>query len=175
MTTDGSEKELVKVGRDGDANAYSVLVKRHYRRVFVVCLGMLENVHNAQDAAQDTFVRGFERLGRIRKSEVFGSWIVKIARNICIDFIRRQKRSRDILAQKAAQSNANNSNSSRDDLEAAIGQLPMELRGPLVMYYFENRSTKSIAQMLNISHTGVCQRLRKARKQLHEFLTKRDL
>jgi len=57
------------------------------------------------------------------------------------------------------------------DLQQAIGRLPQEFRLPLVMYYFDNKSAKAIAEKLKISHSGVCQRIRAARKRLHKLLT----
>ena len=59
------------------------------------------------------------------------------------------------------------------DLQEAIGRLPQEYRLPLVMYYFDNKSAKTIAEKLNISHSGVCYKIRAARKQLHKLLTER--
>jgi DNA-directed RNA polymerase specialized sigma subunit len=51
--------------------------------------------------------------------------------------------------------------------------LPQEFRVPLMMYYFDNKSAKTIAEKLNISHSGACQRIRAARKQLHRLLKQR--
>ena len=57
------------------------------------------------------------------------------------------------------------------DLEQAIRRLPAELRVPLMMYYFDGQDARTIAKSLKISHSGACQKLRMARRQLHELLT----
>jgi RNA polymerase sigma factor (sigma-70 family) len=59
-------------------------------------------------------------------------------------------------------------------LQQAIRRLPQELRVPLTMYYFDGKNAKTIAEKLDISHSGACQKIREARKQLHELLTERE-
>ena len=101
--------------------------------------------------------------------EQVGPWIIRVARNLCIDRLRRSKRrgppAEPPLAPSRQDLNA------QLELEQAIRRLPAELRMPLLMYYFDGRSAKGIAESLKISPSGVCQRLRTARRQLHELLT----
>lgn len=165
---DRSSENLVGACRRGDKAAYTPLVERHYRSVFAICLGMLGNVHDAEDIAQDTMLKGFLKINELGNAAVFRPWIMQIARNRCIDFLRRQKRSRQIVAGPLTQpQNATNEN---HDLHQAITRLPSELRVPLVMYYFENKDAKAVAEKLGISHSGACQRIRMARRQLHDLL-----
>ena len=56
-----SDKEIAWASHQGDRTAYAVLVQRHYKSVFLVCLGVLGNVHDAEDVAQDAMIKGFER------------------------------------------------------------------------------------------------------------------
>jgi RNA polymerase sigma-70 factor (ECF subfamily) len=174
-----SDENLVAESCNGDKNAYAVLVERHYRHVFAMCFGMLGNVHDAEDIAQDAILKGLSKIAELRESVQFGRWILRIANNLCIDLIRRRKRVRQVdwirqahhkaeytaIAQQAVNEN--------HDLHRAIERLPKELRVPLVMYYFENKNAKAIAERLNISHSGACQKIRNARQQLHELLTGR--
>jgi RNA polymerase sigma-70 factor (ECF subfamily) len=166
---DFSDEILVAAAQRGDKSAYSLLVKRHYRYVFAVCLGMLGNVHDAEDMAQDAMLKGFVKMGGLRKGEQFGDWIVRIAKNRCIDFVRRQKNTKALLAEQAP--DTPRSSGASAELEQAIKRLPQELRVPLMMYYFDNKSAKSIAEKLNISHSGACKKIKAARKQLHRLLS----
>jgi RNA polymerase sigma-70 factor (ECF subfamily) len=163
-----SDEKLVAGARRGEKSAYAVLVKRHYRGIFAMCLGVLGNVHDAEDMAQEAMLKGFTQINRLRKSE-FRPWIMKIAKNLAIDFIRRRKRTREILSEQVRLSGST-SNIEYESLERAIRKLPVEIRLPLVMYYFDGKSAKAIGEKLNISHSGVCQRIRSARKNLHEML-----
>ncbi len=168
---DRSDEILVAASCQGDKGAYAVLVQRHYRHIFAMCLGTLANIHDAEDISQDTMLKGLMKIAELREGEQFGRWILRIAGNLCIDLLRRQKRVKLATAvhleQPQQKSNENH------DLRWAIKRLPSELRAPLVMYYFEDKNAKAIAESLNISHSGACQRIRAARQQLHEFLTGR--
>jgi len=166
---DRSDENLVAQSCKGNKNAYAVLVQRHYRHVFAMCFGMLANVHDAEDIAQDAILKGMSKIAELREGIQFGRWILRIAGNLCIDLIRRRKRIKHLCAESPAI--AQQAINENHDLHGAIKKLPKELRVPLVMYYFENKNAKAIAERLNISHSGACQKIRSARQQLHELLT----
>ncbi len=160
---------MVHLCRSGDRTAYAALVRRHYRRVFAVCFGMLTNVHDAQDVAQETMLKGLLGLRKLARPERFEPWILRIARNQCLDVLRRRTRMRNLpvepepVSEPRAQEN--------HDLEAAIRRLPQELRLPLVLFYFEHRNAGSIARSLGISQSLAYERIRMAREELHRLLT----
>lgn len=166
---DFSDDILVAASQRGDKSAYALLVKRHYRHVFAMCLGLVANVHDAEDIAQDAVLKGFLKIRELRENEQFVRWILRIAKNLSIDFARRKKYARAFLGKQPVQQRE--TMSENDDLQQAIGRLPEKFRLPLLMYYFDNKNAKAIAEKLNISHSGVCQRIRAAKKQLHELLT----
>jgi RNA polymerase sigma-70 factor (ECF subfamily) len=145
------------------------LVWQHYEHVFAVCYGILVNVHDAEDAAQETMLRGLAKGAHRMAPEQRRPWISRVARNLCIDRLRRRKRPEPPAEPPPAPSRQDLN--AQQDLEQAIRRLPAELRVPLLMYYFDGRSAKAIAENLKVSHSGVCQRLRMARQQLHELLT----
>ena len=165
------DESLVRACQRDDKTAYAALVKRHYRHVFAICLGMLANVDDAEDVAQEAMLKGLLKIKKLDKAGQFESWILQIARNLCIDFLRRRKRTKAVgikqQTQPAQQTGGNH------DLQRAIRRLPQELRVPLTMFYFDGKNAKTIARKLNISHSGACQKIRAARKQLHELLTER--
>ncbi len=167
---DQTDENAIRACRQGDKAAYAELVRRHYRHVFALCLGLLGHVHDAEDVAQETMLKGFASIWRLDKPEQFESWILRIARNLCVDLLRRRKRVKATAADPEiapAQPTSEN-----HDLERALHRLPQELRLPLTMYYLEQRDAKSIAGKLGISPSLTYQRIREARSQLHELLTK---
>lgn len=168
---DGLSENLFRDCRRGEKSAYTVLVKRHYRSVFAVCLGMLGNIHDAEDMAQETMLKGFRKIKNLGSSEKFEAWILRIARNLCIDFLRRKKRTREIITGQIME--AKTGTNENHVLQQAIRRLPQEFRLPLTMFYFEQKNAKIIAEKMEISHSGACQRIREARKMLHELLTER--
>ncbi len=163
------DKDLVSACRKGDRAAYSFLVQRHYKRVFAVCFGIVGNVQDAEDIAQDAMLRGFLKIMALRRNERFGPWILRIAKNLSIDLLRRQRHVKTILT---GQVSVVRKKQGHYDLQQAVRDLLRELRLPLVMYYFGNKNVEGIAEDLRISRTGVFERLRAARKQLHELLTR---
>jgi len=165
------DNSVIHACQKGDKAAYAVLVERHYKGVFALCLGMLGNIHDAEDAAQDAMLKGFLRIKKLKKADQFEGWILQIARNLCIDFLRRQKRIRASGVKRTRPSGRQTGD--HHDLQQAIRRLPQELRVPLTMFYFDGKKAKTIADKLNISHSGACQKIREARRQLHELLTER--
>jgi len=168
---DRLDETLVRACRQGDKAAYAVLVKRHYRHVFALCLGVLGNVHDAEDVAQEAMLKGMMNIQKLSKGKQFEAWILQIAKNLCIDFFRRRRRVKPLASEQPIQHQQ--LTKENHDLEQAIGRLPQELRLPLTMYYFDGKNAKTIAGKLKISHSGACQRIKEARKQLHELLTER--
>jgi len=164
-----SDTELVRAVRQGDRLAYAQLIRRHYQAVFLVCLGVLGNVHDAEDIAQDTIIKGFEKMGQLRDTSQFRRWMIRIARNLSVNFVRRKATAERAAGRRTAV--VPQPEPPRDELQQAVARLPWDLRLPLVMYYLDGRSVKSVAQTLEISTSGVYQKLRAALRELHEILT----
>ncbi len=165
-----SDENLVDASRAGDKGAYAVLAGRYYKRVFVVCLGMLGSVHDAEDITQEAMLKGLLNIRNLRDSSQFGSWIVKIARNYCISLIRRRERANKFITRKSAP--PDHTLVPYESLQRAIEKLPLKTRLPLVMHYFGGESVKKVAEELVLSCSAVYQRLRAATKELHRFLIK---
>lgn len=165
---DRSDENIVAACRGGDKNAYAALVRRHYKQVFLVCLGMLGSVHDAEDIAQETMLKGFTEIRQLRDGKQFGSWSIRIARNLCINFIHRRDRTKKATAEKATR--ASRDATENDRLEKAIKRLPQKIRLPLTMYYFDGESVKSVAEKLNMSCSTVYLKLQTATRELHEML-----
>jgi len=163
------DKDLVMASCRGDRSAYADLVRRHYNHVFLVCLGVLSNVHDAEDVAQDATIKGFERIRQLRDGSQFGAWVGKIARNLSINVLRKRQAVERTVGDKN-HAERPRAESAHEGLHGAIAQLPCDLRLPLVMYYFDGRSVKTVARKLDISTSGVYLKLRTAIKELHEIL-----
>lgn len=167
---DRSDKDLVTACLAGDRSAYGLLVKRHYKLVFLTCLGILGNVYDAEDIAQDTMLKGYEQIRTLRDGSKFGLWIARIAKSLCINLIRRKKYAKKVVAERMIP--VNQSINEYDNLQLAIEQLPQETRAPLVMYYFDGQSVKTVAERLDMSTSGVYLKLRTAITELHNLLAK---
>ncbi|MFT4703889.1 MAG: RNA polymerase sigma-70 factor (ECF subfamily), partial [Bradymonadia bacterium] len=85
---------LLKRARNGDRDAFAVLMDRYQRKVFGLCYGMVRNHDDAMDMVQETFVKVYKNLERFEGNSSFYTWTYRIASNVCIDFLRKQKRRR---------------------------------------------------------------------------------
>jgi RNA polymerase sigma-70 factor (ECF subfamily) len=168
---DGADENMVRACQQGDTSAYAGLVQRHYRHVFALSLGLLANVHDAEDVAQDAMLKGLQSIGRLAQPGHFESWVLRIAKNLCVDLLRRRQRIKAHGAELEAEQPASANES--HDLEQALRKLPQELRLPLTLFYFEHKDAASIARQLEISPSLTYDRLRAARQELHKLLTER--
>lgn len=168
---------LVTSSQCGDRDAYSVLIRRNMKRVFAICLGILGNQADAEDAAQEVFIRGLERMGTLRNNERFSPWISQIARNWCRDLLRARARRRvvsiddsDPIVDDKAVPPSHTPAEDFADLRLALDRLPEEHRLPLLLFYYDGKDTRTLAKELNLSKGGACARLYRARKALRQLL-----
>ncbi len=162
-----TDPELVSAARSGDREARTALAEQNANHVFAVCLGMLGNEEDARDVSQETFLRAFDRIGQLREAASFRPWLIGIARNLCFDCIRKRKDGQDTGRLEALEQRI-----PRDfiDVHWAISSLPEKYRIPLLLYYFDGRSSESVAETLELSRDGVLTRLSRARRELRRLL-----
>jgi len=160
----------MQAAKQGNRQAYAQLIERYSHPVFGICYGILGNSTDAEDAVQETLVKGFQAIEACRNGDSFGAWIGRIARNLCVDWVRQKKRHQAILQEQAV-TKAAPVKDQNPDLEKFLKQLPVELRLPLILFYFDGQNPRAIAEKLELSHTTVYQRLREARKELHRLMT----
>lgn len=168
---------LVTSSQGGDREAYAVLIRRHMKRVFAICLGILGNLADAEDATQEVFIRGLERMETLRNCERFSAWISQIARNWCRDLLRARTRRRvvsiddqkPVVDDKAAPP-SHSPAGNFTDLRLALDRLPEVHRLPLLLFYYDGKDTRTLAKELNLSKGGACARLYRARKALRQLL-----
>lgn len=83
--------EILERCRRGDDLAWEALVRQYQSRVYAVALHYLRDPAEARDMAQETFVRVYQRMGTLQGHETFLPWLLRVARNVCIDHLRRRK------------------------------------------------------------------------------------
>ena len=116
--------------------------------MFVVCFAVLGNIHDAEDVAQDAMIAGLQKLRQLREAGQFGPWIAQIARNLSVNLVRKKAATERALNRKPTE--PVEQAGPDDTLRQAVAKLPMELRLPLVMYYFDGKDVKSVAGPLDI-------------------------
>ena len=88
----GDEAGLVRAAQGGDEAAFTEIVRRYQRAIYRLGYGLTRNASDADDLAQETFVRAYQALGRFRVGEPLHPWLARIATNLALSLFRRRKR-----------------------------------------------------------------------------------
>jgi RNA polymerase sigma-70 factor (ECF subfamily) len=160
---------------------FDALYRDHYRRVYGLCLRLLRVPVQAEEAAQEVFVRAYRAFDQYDTSQPFAAWVLGIASNHCIDLIRRRSREGDLFGDADAEL-ADLESETPDALEAlvdaerasgirmAIAALPDKYRLPIVLAYYNEWSYEAIAAELGITRNHVGVLLLRARRSLRSML-----
>jgi RNA polymerase sigma-70 factor (ECF subfamily) len=185
-----SEVALARAAAAGDRNAFSRLVDLSKRPVYGLCSRLLQDPEEARDAAQESFVRAWTALATFDAAHPFTPWVLRIARNHCIDLIRRRlpaarkvelDRERDDggtldlpdpAAPQADEAIARAELSA--SLDRAVSALPERYREVIHLFHVEQLSYKQIASTLEVPIGTVMTWLHRARAQLRQELTQRE-
>lgn len=172
-----NEIELVTRAQAGDRNAFSELVRNYGQGVVHVIYRMCGDQQVAEDAAQETFIQAWLRLGSFRPGTSLRNWLYRIAVNTAIDMLRKEKRILpDAVEELQLQDprpgpEALATNSERAaKVQEAVLSLPEASRAVLVLREYEGLSYQEIADALEIPVGTVMSRLNYARKLLREKL-----
>ncbi len=174
---DPFEARAIAAVRKGDSGPYDYLVSKYSKRVVAIAWSIVRNAHDAEDLAQEAFVKAFENIGRFKEGEPFGPWIYRIVTNLALDVMKHRTRFRhEELSenQEAARRDSAElgavSNELAARIDAAIGSLPENQRIVARLYLVEQFEHTEIAAMMNLSEGTVRSHLSLARRKLQEQL-----
>ena len=137
----------------------------------------------AAEVAQETFLRAYQHLGRYDESKPFDLWVLAIARNLCLDLLRRRSRihTQDVDEMHEALPSGERSQEEgviaaeeHRSLESALATLGTDDREVLALYYVQKRTTKEIAQVMGVAPGTIMARLFRAREKLRRQMTTED-
>lgn len=176
------EKELISEIRSGNTKAFSELVDRYKDLVFTLSIRMLGNREEAEEAAQDIFVKVYRSLPKFKGDSKISTWIYRIAYNSCLDRIKKMKRTRtqtdlDHLDQMAyAEMDTALDRMVREERQEWIGRclakLSAEDAGILTLFYFEEKNLQEMEETTNLPVNTIKVRLFRARKKLAVIMEK---
>ncbi len=152
-----SDRELVVRAKQGDRAAFGELVLRHQQQVYHMALRVVRNAEDAEDIAQDAFIRAYQRLRTFRGSSSFRTWVVSIALNRARNLLRDNpsERSEELPASAQAATvdplQALEGKERQEVLSRAIDDLPPRQRMTVLLRVQEGMSHKEIARVLGTS------------------------
>jgi RNA polymerase sigma-70 factor (ECF subfamily) len=167
------DRALVEAVLAGEQAAYGTLYDRYAPLIRAICHDTVRSVPDAQDLAQDVFLRAYERLSRLRKPDRFGPWIVTMARLQCREWRRQRSRERQRHARldtgKPVACGPSEGVAS-EALRKMMAQLPEKERLALHVFYLQGNSTDDSCRIVGLSRSGLYRALDRARKQLRTLL-----
>jgi RNA polymerase sigma-70 factor (ECF subfamily) len=174
-STEANELELITKAQQGDRHAFGELVRCHREGVVNVVYRMCGDVHLAEDAAQEAFIRAWRGLGRYQPRSPFRNWLYRIATNVALDALRRERETVDIdrlsvVASELGPEAAVEGEERGERVQRAVLALPPASRAVLVLREYEGLSYQEIAETLDIPVGTVMSRLNYARNRLREAL-----
>jgi RNA polymerase sigma-70 factor (ECF subfamily) len=174
---DPFEARAIEDVRRGDAGPYDYLVSKYSKRVVSIAWGIVRNAHDAEDLAQEAFVKAFQNIGRFKAGEPFGPWIYRIVTNLALDVVKHRSRFRheelSELEPAARRDNAELGAVTSElatRIDEAIQSLPENQRVVARLFLVEQFDHGEIASMMNLSEGTVRSHLSLARRKLKEQL-----
>jgi RNA polymerase sigma factor (sigma-70 family) len=162
---------LIRRIMGGDRDSQREFIKISSPPVFAVCLSILGNKADAEDAAQEAIFKALTSLDSLQDISKISSWLFAITKNCCKDLLRKK-------SSRKFEGLHENTGSKSPDFEKqiimknALSKLPESLRVPLLLFYFDGMSAKSVAKNLDISEESAFARLSRGRKALRKILCK---
>jgi len=180
-----TDARLVEEALAGSQDAYRALVERHSRAVLTLVTRLVRDQGVAEELSQDAFVKAFGALRSFDSSYKFSNWILRIAHNVAIDYLRKARppivsiddevsgrETADALADAREPSAFDRAvrRDFKDDLEAALAKLRPEFRRLVVMRYLEDLSYEDISEVVGLPLGTVKSHLHRARAALGRLL-----
>jgi len=186
-----SEARLARSAAQGHREAFGRLVEEHKRAVYGLCLRILSDPEEARDAAQEAFARAYAALDAFDLSQPFAPWVLRIARNHCLDLLRRRIPARarveldadpeggpgfDLPDPTAERGDERLEQAqTREALGDAVAALPPNYREVVHLFHVEQLSYKEIAETMGVPMGTVMTWLHRARSKLRQSLEGKEV
>jgi RNA polymerase sigma factor (sigma-70 family) len=167
---------------EGKINAYSYLVDRHKDNAYNLALRICGNREEAEEVAQDAFIKAYRSLRNFGKRSSFGTWLYRIVYNTAISLVRSRKKGMLTVEEFPADA-VDFLSFSKNEEEAvseyrnslinfALQKISEEDRGLVTLYYYDDLDTEEISKITGINKSGIKVRLFRARKKMAEIIMK---
>lgn len=169
------DQHYITLIRNGNPNTFTVLVDRYKDMVFTLALKMVNNKEEAEEIAQDTFIKVYHSLNKFKGDSKFSTWIYRITYNTCLDRLRKNKKEKttsylEDFSEHQAKSielalDSIDENERNNAIQDCLKDLPPEDAFLLTLYYFDGKSVDEISKVINVSVDNVKVRLFRVRKK----------
>ncbi|WP_317900104.1 RNA polymerase sigma factor [Aurantibacillus circumpalustris] len=164
----------------GNVKAFEVVVDQYKNLVFSLTLRMLKSREEAEEAAQDTFIKIYKSLSKFKGDSKFSTWIYKITYNTCLDRLKKDKNAPELLNLEEFNEHhvlstevildTIDEKKRRQIIQECIHLLPSEEAFLLTLYYFEEQSLEDISKIMNVNTNNLKIKLFRSRKKMATIL-----
>jgi RNA polymerase sigma-70 factor, ECF subfamily len=175
------DRELVTGCKGGDHAAFEQLVLKYQDRIYNLCRHMIQDAEDAQDAAQDAFLKAYAALKNFDPEASLYTWLYRIAVNTCLDYNKKSRpepfeeesTTEDLPSAQPSPERLYQSKETGRLIDAALRKLPDKLRAAIVLKEIEGLLYDEIAEVLHTSVGTVKSRISRARDELRRLLQKK--
>lgn len=175
------DQTLVAKVLGGDQQSFAMLVERHQQQVYNLTYRMLNNAGEAEDAAQEAFLRAYQHLDRYDPTRPFKTWLLSIASNHCIDRIRKRRMTLlsideplpphpELMSKITGPEESLLMDERNTLIQEMLEELPSDYRAAVILKYWYDMSYAEIAETLETTESAIKSRLFRARQTLAQKL-----
>ncbi len=181
-TVTATDFELTQAASNGDMGAFEEIYQRHHRRVYSICLRMLQNAYEAEDLTQDVFIQLYRKVGSFRGDSAFTTWLHRMTVNQVLMHFRKRNVKYEKTTEEGDTPDQVVAGTADPDkmpivdkiaLESAIDQLPTGYKNVFVLHDVEGFEHEEVARILGCSVGTSKSQLHKARLKLRKLLKKK--
>ena len=170
----------IEAVRKGNVQAFSFLVEKYQKLVYTLALNLLKKPEEAEEMAQDTFIKAFQKLDSYEGKSKFSTWLYSITYNACISELRKRRiefkslDDRQISDQDEQKMHDYYRETRKEDqekyLNLALAKLPEDDQVLVTLYYYENQSMDEISQITGLTVSNIKVKIHRARKRMYVLL-----
>lgn len=164
-----SDTALVEAAVNGDPESFTELCQRYYPAMVAIAHSILADRHLSEDAAQQAFANAVRKLPQLKKKKRFAAWLAAICRNAALDLAKTRLKSEKIENVSATTEQTDTSDAV-SEIRDAISRLSASHREIIYLRYYDGMTYEKMSVVLGISEQAINGRLRRAKKQIEEYL-----
>lgn len=181
-------ENLLHKAQNGDAGAFEELMVVYYSKVYNICYRMLNNTEDAYEQAQETFIKAFKYIKDFKGNCAIYTWLYRIATNVCLDYIRKNKKRKEVSIEQSTFEDLQlkdslvsdipgpekiaEDNARKQAIRTAMTKMNEKNRLVIILRDFMGLSYDEISEIMKIPVGTVKSRISRARNELRELLCK---
>ena len=177
-----NDQHYIDLILQGQTNLFAVLVDRYKDMIYTLAIKMIKKREEAEEVAQDTFIKIYNSLHKFKGDSKFSTWIYKIAYNTCLDRLKKNKKedlnisidefSPHLIKTMDNALSALEDKERKQTIQKCLQLLPSDENFLLTLFYFEDQSLEEIGKVMNINANNVKVKLFRSRQKLAVILKK---